>query len=118
VVSDGRAGNPRVLMAAPQAVPSRFHCRFRSGADELPGAGSDGRADVLGLEHDRLPAVGEDLADEPVRAPDAQLGHRLAVLPPEGALLDLPPRDVLAVQNPDDAPGRELVRGGTGRRPR
>ena len=48
-------------------------------AEELCGALRDRGPDVGGLEHDRLAAIGEDLADQPVPRPDLQGRERRAV---------------------------------------
>ena len=62
-------------------------------------------AQLRRLEHDRLAAVGDDLADEPVGAADRLVGERGAVDERAGALLDLPARDGRRVP---DARGRRV----------
>ena len=60
---------------------------------ELAGAVRDARAQFRRVEHDRLAAVRDDFADEPVGAADRLLGDRRAVDERARALLDFPARD-------------------------
>src|SRR5258706_15129728 len=82
----------------PRSRTDEFALRLRaSGAklvSELACSVGDERTKLLRLEHDRLAAVGDDFADDPVGAPDRLVGNRGAVDERTRALLDLPARDV------------------------
>ena len=67
-------------------------------------------AELGRLEHDRLAAVAEDLADQPLRAADRPLGDRRAVREPARALLQLPARDLGRVPDARGPGVAELVR--------
>src|SRR5207237_6911322 len=60
---------------------------------ELAGACGDERAELGRLEHDRLAALREDLALEPLVAADGDLAHRTAADEAPRAALDLVARD-------------------------
>src|SRR5262249_32931673 len=74
--------------------PERAEQRLGACGDELP--------QVLGLDDDGLAEEPQDLADQPLCAPDLLLHQRSAVDELLRTALDLPARDVLRVDDPRD----------------
>ena len=68
---------PRQLDAAEAKLAEQLRCSLR-----------DRRPDVVGLQHDCLAAVGENLADQPIARADAEGRERRAVRQPDRAALD------------------------------
>src|SRR5512132_2227340 len=67
-------------------------------------------AQVVGLEDDRVAAVGEDLALEPLRASDGQFGDGGPVSESAGAALDRPAGDLRRVEHTRHARIAEAAR--------
>ena len=96
----GRCGKCRGTLprrAAGLAGPRR--ALGQRGLELLRPRGDLG-AEILGLEHLGEAAVGEDLADEPVGAADADLLEGVARRQRERAALDAPARDLLVEEDP------------------